>query len=674
MPAGNKPESDTAAAPERESESARAPSSAPTEVEPKKSATAQPEPVLKPAFVSSPSAASSPVLASSGYANKAGSPIAEAASPAVAPDAGEPEISVTPSATLAEIPPTSQPGDSGFTLRAISRMVEVSVTALDHKGRPVPDLTAQNFELYDNGRKQEIKSLSLAAFANPPPAHPAASAMVGNRFFSNRATDPAAGTSEGGGTILLIDDSHLAWNDLSFVRGQMLKFLSAVPSGQPIGLYAMSGLGFRVLQELTEDHGAIAEELKAFLPTAKSVSEAHEEGRRNGQPFATVHNGVDLDSVNGNHGDSPYGVDPVDPELMRMGSNPARAAFLVLTQVARHLAPIAGHKSLVWISSDNVLSDWRDQASGNDRGLAGGESFAVRVAEAMNEAHTAVYPVDAFRLEGGGVTADLQHSSVELNQGTADNAATAPSAGSPGASAGGNQGNRNTGTGRLSAQLSQDIHPIRDIVRDLAAATGGEVVGRTSGLASALAKISTAACFTYELAFVPQGAPDGRYHALNVKLVGRKGVRLRYRTGYLFAVEPANLKERFRDALWRPADASDIGITASVVRSSGPDTIRLNIAAPDLSLRQQDGRWMDKLDIFLVQRDAAGLHAQVDGQTLGLRLLPSTYQKELGAGIPFERTLALRPGVDSIRVLVMDQNSSRFGSVTVPAAALTLQR
>ena len=45
---------------------------------------------------------------------------------------------------------------------------------------------------------------------------------------------------------------------------------------------------------------------------------------------------------------------------------------------------------------------------------------------------------------------------------------------------------------------------------------------------------------------------------------------------------------------------------------------------------------MDKLDIFFIQRDDAGTHAQVEGQTLGLRLRSSTYQNLLSKGVPFE--------------------------------------
>jgi hypothetical protein len=76
------------------------------------------------------------------------------------------------------------------------------------------------------------------------------------------------------------------------------------------------------------------------------------------------------------------------------------------------------------------------------------------------------------------------------------------------------------------------------------------------------------------------------------------------------------------------------------------------------------------LDVFLVERDDAGQHAKVTGQTLGLRLKPATYQEMLRDGIPFDQTVDSTLQSGSVRIIVVDENSGRMGSVTVPAAAL----
>ena len=115
---------------------------------------------------------------------------------------------------------------------------------------------------------------------------------------------------------------------------------------------------------------------------------------------------------------------------------------------------------------------------------------------------------------------------------------------------------------------------------------------------------------------------------------------------------------------------NEVAVTASVDAKSAGAAVKIKIAAVDLGLQKQDARWVDSLDIFFIQRDDAGLHAQVEGQTLGLRLKSSTYQSLLTEGVPFERFVQLKPGMDSLRVLVVDQNSGRMGSVTIPATAI----
>lgn len=603
------------------------------------------------------------------------------AAPAPAPSApapeAAPEISTSAATGIPDIPTSAAAAqDSGFSLTMTSRLVDVGVTAFDKKGRPVTDLKQEDFEVYDDGRKQAIHFFSAPGPIAAPPAAATAAAPTTVTEFANRNTAPAAPLAAAsapapeGGTILLIDESHIAWNDLNYARGQVLKFLSTVAPGERVGLYSMTGLGFRVLVEITGDHAAVAAGLKAFLPSAQSVNEAQEEERRNRQQFATVHNVADLNSVNGNHGDVPDGEQPVDPELLTMGSNPARSAMIILAQVARHLAAIPGHKNLVWVSSDNVFADWGDQSAGVDKGPRDIQSYSVRVQEAMNDAHAAVYPFDVSQLEAGGVGADLQHSNVQLEQAAAENAATAASAGGAGGSGSVQASNRDTGIGRISAQMSQDVHPIQGPVRAVADATGGRTVRRSGDLAAALNSIVEDGRATYQLSFSPAGPPDDRHHAITVRLTGKRGVTLRYRTGYLFEKEAVSLKERFRQAVWRPTETGEIGLTASIANNGSDPTIRLTVAGGDVGLAQQGGRWMDKLDIFYIQRDDAGINAHLEGQTLGLRLKPETYQKVLSAGIPVEHSVTMQRGMGSVRILVVDENSGRMGSVTIPAAAL----
>jgi VWFA-related protein len=552
--------------------------------------------------------------------------------------------------------------------------VDVGIVAWDKKGHPVKDLKAEDFELYDNGRKQDLRfftQFSADASAPAPDAAP-------QRTFSNRAPDAAAATAapaESGATILLIDESHVAWADLSNARREMLRFISTLAPGERVGLYTMTGLGFRVIQEITTDHAALTAKLQKWMPSAQSVSQAQEEETRNRQAIDEVRNVSDLNSVNGNQIDAVDGGTTVDPQLRTMGSNPARASLIILSQVARHLSAVTGHKDLVWVSSDNVFADWMSNQVGIDKSQKQIDSFALHAEEAMNDAHVAVYPMDVSQLETSAIGADIQHRNVELTQAAADVAALGSQKGAPPVDV---PVMNNQTNGRNTAEMQQDIHPIQGPIRMVADATGGRIIRRTDDLAGALAGVVADGHATYMAGFSPQGPADDKYHTITVKLAGQhKGVSLRYRTGYLYAKEPSTLKDRFRQAIWRPLDVSEIAVTASLDPQKDPQTdpqtagakLKIGIAAADLALEQRAGLWMDKLDIFFIQRDDAGLHAQAEGQTLGLRLKPSTYQGLLASAIPFEHVVQLQKGTASVRVLVVDENSSRMGSVTLPASA-----
>jgi len=290
----------------------------------------------------------------------------------------------------------------------------------------------------------------------------------------------------------------------------------------------------------------------------------------------------------------------------------------------------------------------------------------------MNDAHVAVYPFDVSQLEGAAITADMQHRNVELTQAAQDSAALAQqgaaASGRGGGSSGG--GGRDMTAGRVTAEMNQDLHPIQGPIRQIADSTGGRTVRRSGDMAGEMAGIVAEGHTTYMISFRPDTIADNQYHNITVKLAGKRGLNARYRTGYLYAKEPSTLRERFQQAVWRPVDANEVAVTAGVNKLTSGANVKINVATGDLGMQQRGGRWMDKLDIFFIQRDDAGVHAQVEGETLGLRLKPATYQNLLPAGVPFEHAVRLKPGTASLRVLVVDENSGRMGSVTIPAEAL----
>jgi len=221
------------------------------------------------------------------------------------------------------------------------------------------------------------------------------------------------------------------------------------------------------------------------------------------------------------------------------------------------------------------------------------------------------------------------------------------------------------------AEMQQDARPIQGAIRHLADATGGKVFRRSGGISDELKGVVEDGHAAYQLSFYPQGPADGQFHTITVNLTTyQKGVSLRYRTGYLYAKEPATLKERFQQAVWLPTDANQLALSAQPVAFQGGLRVKITIAASDLALQEESGRSTGNLDVFLVQRDDPDQKAQLEGRRLRLQLKPSTLQDLQKNGLQVERTVQLKPSVTSLRILVVDENSGRMGSITIPAASL----
>jgi VWFA-related protein len=605
-----------------------------------------------------------------------------------------PEITVSGAAGLPEAPALAAAAtNSAVTLRLTARLVDLSLVALDKKGRPVTNLKPENLQIYDEGQKVDLRSFTQAGGSLPLPApsgEPAAPSSGSDspapvpHVYSNRNLTPLkpSSTEQQANTIILLLDNNLSFNDLSNAREQMRTFLNDLHQQERVALYALRVGGFQVLSNPTTDHALVATALAKWNPGAQSISLGQEQEARNRQTMDYVNSFDDLLSVNGHVNiDTGINTEPLDPQLRPLGDDPGRGAFSGLVVLAHHLSALPGHKSLVWIASDNVLVDWTNANLDIDKGSRIIQASVLHAQEAMNGAHVSVYPLDASRLEAGGIDASIGTRNVALNPASRDaqigpcgtpsmsgHGAQPPPEQTAGADVNSCQGDLHPG--RATAQMQQDLHPIQGAYRELADATGGRIFRRSNDMVSELNGVAADGRATYLLSFTPAQAADDKYHLITVKLVGRKDVNLRYRTGYLYRKEPSTLKDRFRDAVLETDDATEIGLTADPLPESNGRTAKLGIAATDIELAQKDGFWTDKLDIYVVQREISGTKARVTGQSMGLRLKSATYQKYLHEGIPFNQALEAAPGVGSVRIVVLDENSGRMGSVTVPAARI----
>jgi hypothetical protein len=68
-----------------------------------------------------------------------------------------------------------------------------------------------------------------------------------------------------------------------------------------------------------------------------------------------------------------------------------------------------------------------------------------------------------------------------------------------------------------------------------------------------------------------------------------------------------------------------------------------------------------------------GLVVAYAGKTMGLRLPPGTHENVLRDGLMMDEPLTSVPEHGMLRLLVVDENTDRMGSVTVPASRFGLK-
>jgi len=153
--------------------------------------------------------------------------------------------------------PSVPPRSSSFTVNA--RLVILDVVVTDAKGKPVDGLTEKDFQVFEDGKPQRIRSLE------PPSTHvlPATSTTAG----ASVSFDPARPASFGRSPVdvLVLDQLNTHFADSSFAQLSLRDYLAGQPAllAQPTTLLSVSDAGFKPLQAFTRDRDLLLHALAA---------------------------------------------------------------------------------------------------------------------------------------------------------------------------------------------------------------------------------------------------------------------------------------------------------------------------------------------------------------------------------------------------------------------------
>jgi VWFA-related protein len=516
---------------------------------------------------------------------------------------------------------SSSNAQSSQVIRTSTRLVQVNVVVQDKSGTPITGLKQGDFTLLDNGRPQKIAFFS----ANTPA--PMSALPLPPHVFTNRAD--LKGQDPGATTVILFDTLNTDFEDQSFAREQVLRFLRSFKPQDHVAIFALT-TDLLLLHGFTEDAAALSRTVDRFSPRLLAAFDAsHPTDFRvpalaNDPFFASFENRVN--NANGEIAD------------LRIADR-FRMTYSALVAIANYVGSIPGHKSMVWISGgipiqvglENIGVADRENFSLANSGVTGAVGDMSGLARELNRANVAIYPVDVH-----GVDVKDSPAAFFMRQN------------------------------------------LRDTFRLLADKTGGKAFYGTNDVAGAIGSAFEDGRYTYTLGFYPDhGKWDGKFRDINIHLAV-EGASLRYRRGY-FAMPEKSEREKvvnadLHDAAISALDATDLGVTVFcktlLPASTHALQLRLGVNPKQSLLHENENHVAGALDLVFLQKDSNGKILAAEKQHVDVNFSQQEYESLAKTSLVLQHRLTMDASTTEIRVLVRDEGSGSLGSVTVPLSKL----
>lgn len=557
----------------------------------------------------------------------------------------------------------SQPqAEQDEVVRITTNLVQIDVVVTDKKGQLVTDLTAEDFEVYENGRRQEISNLSFISTATDAPQQRPATA---NGKTATAPLPPVRLQPEQvRRTIaLVVDDLCLSFSSISYVRRALRKFVDEqMQPGDLVAIIRTAG-SVSVLQQFTSDKRqlyAAVEQVK-WYPTGCNHSEAFEQLNESLQlPGVGINpeNGSDrigaMKETGGMNSTGSADVSGFRQDTLTVGSLGA------LSYIVRGLKELPGRKSILFISDGFSLVDRNSKDDPNNRRVM---EAIDRVTDLASRSSVVIYTLDARGL-------------VTTNFTAADSM--------PGSKITGTSGEApyNNAAEVLTAR-SAELNDTQAGLIYLARQTGGFPVVNTNDLAGGIRRVMEDQRGYYLIGYRPEESTFDprtgrrRFNKFTVK-VKRPGLSVRTRTGFYGVSEEtiattSNLTrgQQLVKALVSPFSTN--GVQLRLTSLFGNDTRTgsymrslLYIDASDLTFKPEaDGWYQTVMDVMAVTFGDRGQVVDEVNRTQTIRVRGKTYENVLKNGLVYFMNLPVKKaGVYQLRIAVRDAATEQVGSAS----------
>jgi VWFA-related protein len=559
--------------------------------------------------------------------------------------------------------------DLPLTFQSKVNLVLVPVVVRDSQGHAIGNLTRDDFQLFDKGKRQEITKFTVEKTGGIAAEVKSASAAKPTEA-TGAATEPAAAADAPDHFVAyLFDDVHLKFEDLAGVRDAAGRNIDSLQPTDRAAIVTTSG---RDMFDFTFDRAKLHEALLKLRPNALANDGKQE------CPSISFYMANQIVNVEGNQL-PPTETDPnthlltfttqtalgtatmeamqclsfdarMLPEAEQFALSKARQvydrglhdshiAMTVLRDVVRRMSSLPGQRIVVLASPGFLtLGDLRsDEFDIVDR--------AVRSSVIIN-------------------SLDARGLYVVNPAGEIDERTYAPVV-----------------TEAKMQYRRQETIAVSGVLEDMASGTGGTFIRNTNDFDGAFRKLASAPEFVYVLGYTPAGLKsDGTFHALTVKLTSLNKLSVQARHGYFAAragEKPEDkAKQEIADAVFARDEINELPVElhTQFFKSSDTDaklTVIVGVNLQQLAFRKAQGRNNDDLTIVSALFDDNGNFIAGDQKVIELRLKDGTAQRlQSGRPISVKMPFDVRPGKYAIRLVVRDTEGNRMsaqnGAVEIP--------
>jgi VWFA-related protein len=537
--------------------------------------------------------------------------------------------------------------DTPTTFKVRVNLVLIRVVVRDSRGKLVPNLKKEDFQLYDNRKLQNISSFSVET-----PETRAAATVVSS---AEPGLPPGVDSAGAKATALpqrfvsmIFDDVHFSMEDAVFVRDSASRFFGALAASDRVSLNATSG---QLAQDFTIDREKLTNTLLGIVPRPLSFHSSKNCPDLNYYQADLIENKSDpqalavatQETIACTGGNLPPAAaqamaQAAASQALAAGDAETQYFYRHLEEAIRRLASMPGQRVLLLVSPGFITTALQSEAS--------------EIVDRATRANIVINSIDARGLYVPDVAGDISDP---------------PRMAFPGSGL--------KLTYRVAAQSAQE-----EVMAQLADGTGGKFFHNRNDVDEAMREAGAAPAFSYLLGFSPQNLKiDGRFHTLKVSLTSKEKLDIQARHGYFAPrslTNPAEAtKQEIQEALFSQEEIHDLPVDFQT-QFFKKDEAQARLAVlthfdlKGIHFRKGQGRNNDQLTIVTGIFDENGNMVTGGEKVVDMKLRDTTYDRLSRAGFTVKSSFDLKPGTYLVRLVVRDaegaQMAARNGAVVIP--------